>query len=199
MDAETLERAFDPFFTTKDPGKGTGLGLASVHGIVNQTGGGVRASSVPGEGSRLDVYLPRVDGEDVVAHQDAMRGTDAGHETILLVEDEEIVRELVREMLERSGYTVVSAADGAEALAVAESYDGHFDALVTDVVMPGASGPEVAATLVARTPDLRVLFTSGYAAEAIARHGELTPGAAFLSKPFSVADLGAKLRELLAR
>jgi two-component system cell cycle sensor histidine kinase/response regulator CckA len=197
MEPETLARAFEPFFTTKGPGHGTGLGLASVYGIVTQTGGGVLASSEPGNGSRFDVYLPRVEDPDVVAHEDVRREPGPGSETVLLVEDEEIVRDLVREMLERSGYTVVAACDGVEALAVAERSDSHFDALVTDVVMPGASGPEVAATLVARNPELRVLFTSGYAEDAIARHGELTPGAAFLSKPFSAADLGAKLRELL--
>lgn len=123
----------------------------------------------------------------------------SGSETVLLVEDEELVRDLVREMLTATGYDVLAAADGAEALAIAGSHQGRIDALVTDVVMPGLSGPELARTLVARDPTLRVLFTSGYAEDAISSHGELTPGAIFLSKPFGGAELGAKLRELLDR
>jgi PAS domain S-box-containing protein len=199
MDAETLERAFEPFFTTKGPDRGTGLGLASVHGIVNQTGGGVWATSELGRGSRFDVYLPRVQEAEASVQAVPPTTPGTGSETILLVEDEEIVRELAREMLERIGYTVLVAADGAEALEVAAANEGRIDALVTDVVMPGASGPTIAAKLVARDPSLRVLFTSGYAEDAIASHGELTPGAAFLSKPFSSAALGSKLRELLDR
>jgi len=199
MTHETLDRAFEPFFTTKGPGKGTGLGLASVYGIVKQTGGGVWASSEEGLGSRFDVLLPRVQSEDEERAAATPATEGRGNETVLLVEDEELVRELVYEMLTARGYRVLQAEDGARAIAVANAHAGRIHALVTDVVMPGASGPEVAATLVAANPKLRVLFTSGYAEDAIASHGELTPGAIFLSKPFSAADLASKLRELLDR
>jgi len=197
MDTATLELAFEPFFTTKAPGQGTGLGLSTVYGIVTQTGGRVTAESKVGAGTTVRVYLPRVADETESRRERSAGAGAAGSGTVLLVEDEELVRDLVRELLEAGGYTVIAAADGPAALALAEAYDGRIDALVTDVVMPGMSGQQVAAQLLARHEGLRVLFTSGYAEDAIATHGELTPGAAFLGKPFSARELADKLRALL--
>jgi PAS domain S-box-containing protein len=197
MDRETLERAFEPFFTTKPVGQGTGLGLATVYGIVQQTGGHIRAESETGRGSTFTVFLPRV-WEDAPARDEATRpARPEGSETILLVEDEEIVRSLVREMLELVGYRVLDAPDGPAALALAAEIDEPIDALVSDVVMPGLSGQELAARLTAVRPGLRVLFTSGYNEEAITNHGVLSPGSAFLEKPFTAGQLAQKLRAVL--
>jgi len=197
MAREPLARTFEPFFTTKSAGGGTGLGLATVYGIVTQTGGHVSASSEPGRGTAIEVYLPRV--WDAVAAPEANRpdaGAAAG-ETILLVEDEEIVRTLVQEMLEAEGYRVLSADNGACALDLARAHAGQIDLLVTDIVMPGLSGQELAARVLAERPAVRVLFTSGYTEDAISNHGVLSPGSAFLEKPFTAVDLAQKLRGLL--
>ena len=197
MDRETLERAFEPFFTTKPVGAGTGLGLATVYGIVQQTGGHIWAYSEPGHGSSFKVYLPRV-WEQAEVREDAVRAArPGGSETILLVEDEEIVRSLVREMLETSGYRVLEAPHGAAAIALAEEYGESIDALLSDVVMPGLSGQELAARLSEIRPGLRIVFTSGYTEDAIANHGVLSPGTAFLEKPFTAAQLAQKLRDVL--
>jgi CheY-like chemotaxis protein len=197
MDRETLERAFEPFFTTKPVGQGTGLGLATVYGIVQQTGGHIWAYSEPGRGSTFKLYLPRVWEEASAREEVARPARPGGSETVLLVEDEEIVRSLVREMLESSGYRVLEAPHGAAAIAIAETHGAAVDVLLTDVVMPGLSGQELAARLAGIRPGLRVVFTSGYTEDAIANHGVLSPGTAFLEKPFTAGQLAAKLRDVL--
>jgi two-component system cell cycle sensor histidine kinase/response regulator CckA len=198
MDRRTLDRVFDPFFTTKPAGQGTGLGLSTVYGIVRQTGGQIWAYSEPGHGSTFKVFLPRVweRAAERVERIPASR-RPSGSETVLLVEDEEIVRTLVQEMLEDDGYAVLAASGGGEALELARAHDGPIDVLLTDVVMPGLSGQQLAAQLVEERPDVRVLFASGYAEDAIANHGVLRPGTAFLEKPFTAPELASTLRHLL--
>jgi len=198
MDKETQSRIFEPFFTTKEKGKGTGLGLSTVYGIVKQSGGYIFAHSEVGQGTTFRIYLPRVEEpvEPITAHARA-NTTARGSETVLLVEDEESVRGLVRETLESRGYTVLEAADGEAALVLAQSFETHIDLLVTDVVMPGMSGRELAAQLKQTRQQTRVLFLSGYTEDAIAQEGGLEPGAAFLQKPFTLQNLARKVREVL--
>jgi nitrogen-specific signal transduction histidine kinase/CheY-like chemotaxis protein len=202
MEPETLHRVFEPFFSTKEKGKGTGLGLATAYGIVKQSGGHIAVESARGHGSTFRIWLPAVEAEEAPAP--ALAPTDAaaapeGSETILLVEDEDAVRGLLREVLEESGYTVLLAASGAEALRVSRAHAGTVDLLLTDVVMPGMSGREVATLLAAERPGLRVLFASGYTAEAIARHGVLEPGTDLIHKPFTPDALLRRVRERLDR
>ncbi len=197
MDAATKSHVFEPFFTTKESGRGTGLGLATIYGIVRQSGGHIWLYSEPGLGTTFKVYFPavsRVTGEPVPFRLEApSRGT----ETILLVEDEQAVRDLARLVLERQGYIVLAAADGREALQVAARDPRHLDLLVTDVVMPGMSGPDLARTLRAGRPDLRVLLLSGYTRDAVGRRNELEAGMAFLGKPFTPDTLARKVHEAL--
>jgi PAS domain S-box-containing protein len=201
MNEETKARIFEPFFTTKVRGKGTGLGLATVYGIVQQTGGHIWPYSEPGQGTTMRVYLPRVDEPaDPIEHPieatpTALRGT----ETILLVEDEAPVRSITRQLLQRNGYTVLEASDGQMALALVDgaNHGTHVDLLLTDVIMPGMSGRELAAQLMTRRPALRVLFMSGYTDDAVVRHGMLEPGLAYLEKPFRPPTLLRKVREVL--
>ena len=194
MDEETLARAFEPFFTTKPAGEGTGLGLATVYGIVKQTGGDVVVRSTPGRGTEIEVSLPRTRAA-VADRPDAdPPDSEDASATVLLVEDEEVVRRLVAEMLRGAGYRVVEAGDGADALAAAERED--VELLVSDVVMPGLSGPQLAERLLEERPDLRVLFISGYTADAIASHADLAPKTAFLPKPFTRAALIGALADL---
>jgi nitrogen-specific signal transduction histidine kinase/CheY-like chemotaxis protein len=201
MDEETRARIFEPFFTTKVRGKGTGLGLATVYGIVQQTGGHIWPYSEPGKGTTMRVYLPRVDepADPLERPGEAPLELLRGSETILLVEDEAPVRSVTRQLLERNGYTVLEAADGAAALALVDGGSGgrHLDLLLTDVIMPGMSGRELAGELQARRPDLRVLYMSGYTDDAVVRHGMLEPGLAYLEKPFRPATLLRKVREVL--
>jgi two-component system, cell cycle sensor histidine kinase and response regulator CckA len=199
MDPETLERVFEPFFTTKPQGQGTGLGLSTVYGIVKQTGGQIWVRSEPDHGTTFEVYLPRALERAAAAEdeRDPVAQRLPGSETVLLVEDEEIVRKLVREMLETAGYHVLDAGDGSEAIAISDRHEGAIDVLMTDVVMPGLSGQELARRLADRRRGLRVLFTSGYTEDAIANHGVLSPGTAFLEKPFTAVQLGQKLRDVL--
>jgi hypothetical protein len=200
MDEETKARIFEPFFTTKVRGKGTGLGLATAYGIVQQTGGHIWPYSEPGKGTTMRVYLPRVDEPaDPVERAGEVAPAHGGTETILLVEDEAPVRSVTRQLLERNGYTVLEAADGATAVSLVDGAAGgtHVDLLLTDVIMPGMSGRDLATQLKTRRPELRVLFMSGYTDDAVVRHGMLEPGLAYLEKPFRPATLLRKVREVL--
>jgi signal transduction histidine kinase/ActR/RegA family two-component response regulator len=198
MDDETRARVFEPFFTTKEADKGTGLGLATVYGIVQQSDGYIDVESVPGRGTTFRIYLPRVDA--VPEAREAEPSPEApvsGDETLLLLEDEGHVRRMVRESLTRWGYTVLEAARAHEALAIAERHPGRIDLLITDVIMPGMSGPEVARRLAGLRPGLRILYVSGYADDALGQHGVLEPDVAFLPKPFTVRELARKVRAVL--
>ena len=198
MTEETLSHLFEPFFTTKERGKGTGLGLATVYGIVKQSGGEVVVESEPGRGSRFTVYLPRV-AEPAALNGDGSGrpADDAGSETVLLVEDEALVRALARRVLEEQGYTVLEAAEAPAALELCSRHAGPIDLLLTDVVMPKMSGCELAQQLASLRPGTRVLYTSGYNEEAIGQHGVTDLGGAFLSKPFTPSTLARKVREVL--
>jgi PAS domain S-box-containing protein len=200
IEPAALARIFEPFFTTKEAGKGTGLGLATVYGIVKQSGGFVEVESAPGEGAAFRIYLPRHHGLSAAVSPAALAEPVAAAqhgETILLVEDEAVVRRLAREILEQTGYVVLEAPDALEALAIAQSHPEQIDLLVTDVVMPKLNGRELAERLTRVVGDLRVLYTSGYTDSEIVQDGTLLPGTAFLQKPFTVAQLVEKVRQLL--
>jgi len=200
MNEATKQRLFEPFFTTKEHGKGTGLGLATVYGIVKQTGGYIWVYSEPGKGATFKIYLPRVSGDgkvpDSVVVEEEM---PAGTETVLLVEDEEAVRLLTRRILERAGYRVFDAANAEQAEALFERHGSVFNLLVTDVIMPGASGPRLFERLARQRPDLKVLYVSGYTGDTIVHQGELAPGVEFLRKPFTADALNRRVREVLDR
>ncbi|MEP6781461.1 MAG: PAS domain S-box protein [Gemmatimonadaceae bacterium] len=195
ISAETQKRLFEPFFTTKEVGKGTGLGLATVHGIVKGSGGSVRVYSEVGLGSAFAVYLPAIDAGRVSIEASTVLGPNSGTETVLVVEDEDGVRELVRRLLTQQGYTVLMATNADEALEVFRREP--IDALLTDVVMPGGSGPELARSLRQERPDLKVIYMSGYTEDAIVHRGVIGADIDFLHKPFTAASLGRKLREVL--
>jgi two-component system cell cycle sensor histidine kinase/response regulator CckA len=197
MDKETQLRIFEPFFTTKEKGKGTGLGLSTVYGIVKQSGGYIFAKSDLGQGTTFRIYLPRVEDalEPLVPARPSQ--TVGGSETILLVEDEASVRQLVRETLEAGGYKLLEAEDGEVALRVAANHNGPIDILITDVVMPGISGQELSRRLCISDPALKVLYLSGYTEDSIIREGALEAGTAFLQKPFTLQTLSRKVREVL--
>jgi signal transduction histidine kinase/ActR/RegA family two-component response regulator len=198
MDAETRARVFEPFFTTKEPGKGTGLGLATVHGIVEQSGGTVFAYSEPQQGSVFKVYLPRLDSAAVSATSAPVTvATPRGSETILLVEDEVEVRELARDVLEMHGYTVLEAGDPDEARRLFSAHREAISLLLTDVVMPQASGRDLANLLCPLRPEMKVLYMSGYTDQAIVHHGVLEAGVAYLEKPFTIEGLMRKVRDVL--
>ena len=199
MDAATQAHIFEPFFTTKEPGKGTGMGLATVYGIIKQSGGSIYVYSEPGRGTTFKIYLPRVLEEPSAAAPVtlAARLPSAGTETILLVEDEPAVRGFARRALEDRGYTVLEAAGGAEALAIAASSLGPIALLVTDVIMPGLQGHQLAATLAAVRPELRILYVSGFTENSVIHHGVPDHGVAFLPKPFSADALGIAVRQAL--
>jgi two-component system cell cycle sensor histidine kinase/response regulator CckA len=198
MDGATQARIFEPFFTTKEKGKGTGLGLATVYGIVKQSGGWIWVYSEAGHGTSFKVYLPRVaEAAAPLAPIPMPPISVRGSQTILLVEDEEVVRHLVEKVLKANGYTVLVAATGRDAERVAGEHEGPIHLLMTDVVLPGINGRQVAELLTAVRPGIRVLYLSGYTDDAIVRHGVLEPGVAFLQKPFSPAVLGRKVREVL--
>jgi PAS domain S-box-containing protein len=200
MDAEVCSHLFEPFFTTKEQGKGTGLGLATVYGIVKQSGGDIWVYSEPGRGSAFKIYLPAVEAPaDPAAPDTTRRQSLRGTETILLVEDAEVVRRLLREILVQSGYKVLLACDGEEAIRISREHAGPIDLLITDVVMPRVGGRELAAQLSSDRPDLNVLYMSGYTEEAVSNHGILDPGSAFLEKPFSPDVLARKVRSVLER
>ncbi len=197
MDKSILEHIFDPFFTTKERGKGTGLGLAMVYGIVKQNGGDIRVSSVPGAGSSFELYFPRV-YEDLQPAQRPNPGTRAGGtETILVLEDEEWIRTLVERILRDAGYTVFTADGVEQALTIIKDGRHTVQLLLTDVIMPGMSGPDVARKLIEAQPGLRVVYMSGYTGDLITRHGELDSSTHFIAKPFTAEDLTHKVREVL--
>ncbi|MDH3222390.1 MAG: response regulator, partial [Gemmatimonadota bacterium] len=199
MAEDVKARVFEPFFTTKPVGEGTGLGLATAFGIVKQSGGYIWVDSAPGAGSTFSVYLPPVEVEDEIpVHKDAAVAEPAQSqgETILLVEDESIVRRLAMRVLTRAGYTVIEAENGPTALAAYDEY-GRVDLLVTDMVMPEMGGREVAEALAAKQPDLRVVYMSGYTADEVFRQALPSARNRFLQKPFAPDDLTAKVREVL--
>jgi len=198
MDAAILAHMFEPFFTTKPVGKGTGLGLATVYGIVKQSAGYIFAESELGKGTTFQVYLPRVEESVEPTTPREMRSeTPRGSETILLVEDEPALLDLIAANLQDSGYTVLEAADGVEALYVAEKYQGAIHAVVTDVVMPQMSGPELSRRIAGLRPEIKVLFMSGYADSALTPLGALDDKVIFLQKPFELGQLAQKVREAL--
>ncbi|HVV84431.1 MAG TPA: ATP-binding protein [Kofleriaceae bacterium] len=197
MDAATLAHIFEPFFTTKAVGQGTGLGLSTVFGIVQQSGGHVWVYSEPGHGTTFRIYLPRVDG---AVHEVGIAAAGAdlrGHETVLLAEDEDQVRAVAVTILHHYGYKVLEARNAGEALLLCEQHPGTIDLLLSDVVMPGMSGPELARRLRASRPEMRVLCMSGYTDDAVVRHGLVDKTLAFLPKPLTPETLGRKLREVL--
>ncbi len=198
MDPETQARIFDPFFTTKATGVGTGLGLSTVYGVVQQSGGTIQVESARGSGTTFRILLPRVtDALSASADDLAPTQVPGGDETILLVEDEEQVRSLTRQLLEQRGYAVLEASGGDEAMQVERQHAGRIHLLLTDVVMPGMSGAEVANQLTARRPDLRVMYMSGYTDEAVLHHGVVSEGTTLLQKPFNDAALAHTVRRLL--
>jgi signal transduction histidine kinase len=199
MDAETQERMFEPFFTTKEAGKGTGLGLSMVYGIVKQSGGNIWVYSELGKGTTFKIYFPRIDAVAENYSQPAPTSSDVptGSETILLVEDAEVVRQLARQVLELNGYQVLEADAADRALVLCETYDARIDLLLTDVVMPGLSGSETAKRVLALKPEIKVLYMSGYTDDAIVYHGVLEAGLNFIQKPFTPDALAKKVREVL--
>ena len=197
MGPDVQARIFEPFFTTKEKGKGTGLGLSTVYGIVKQSNGNIWVYSEPGRGTTFKVYLPRVDAPAQVPAPPRPAGRLAGTETLLLAEDDEMLRPLARELLARLGYTVLEAGNAAEALARARQHEGAIHLLIADVVMPGPSGRELARRLAESRPDTKVLYVSGYTDDAIVHHGMLEAGLNFLQKPFTPAALARKVRAVL--
>jgi PAS domain S-box-containing protein len=199
MDQRTRARMFEPFFTTKEKGKGTGLGMSTAYGIVKQSQGNIWADSEPGQGTTIKVYLPRTASPAAAmgAGRPAVPGPSTGAETILLAEDDEALCGIAGSVLGTAGYTVLTAADGAEALLIGRRLGGDLDLLVTDVVMPRMNGSELARELSRTLPDLKVLYMSGYIDDTIGHRGVLDAGTHFLPKPFSAADLTRKVREVL--
>jgi PAS domain S-box-containing protein len=198
MDEQTQRRIFDPFFTTKEMGKGTGLGLSTVHGIVKQSGGDVTVYSEIGHGTTFKIYIPRVDEKAQASNREIDEVNDfSGTETILLVEDEESVRNLAREILTSSGYKVLEAANGAAALSICDNYSEPVHLLLTDVIMPNMSGNELKNRIFELYPGLKVLFMSGYTDDSIAHSGILDSDIAFIEKPFSPDGLARKVRDVL--
>jgi two-component system, cell cycle sensor histidine kinase and response regulator CckA len=200
MDQQTMARVFEPFFTTKELGRGTGLGLSTVFGIVQQSGGSIFVRSEVGQGTTFRVYLPRRDPADtaIATEPSAEPPQSAGTQTVLVVEDEEALRRLTKRALEAAGYTVLAAASGEEALAISERQIGDIHLLLTDVVMPRMSGRSLAEDLALRRPTLKVLYMSGYTDDAIAHHGVLDAGMRFIAKPFTSEALTRRVREVLA-
>jgi two-component system, cell cycle sensor histidine kinase and response regulator CckA len=198
MDDETREKIFEPFFTTKKIGKGTGLGLATVYGVMQQNAGWIDVRSAPGAGTTFILYFPQIDEQPLTEHPAASAPEAAlGGETILLVEDEEPVREFMSIALKDLGYKVLPASTGNAAIGVAGSYPETIDLLITDVVMPGMNGKELADRLSGISPQTKVIFMSGYLTDVIAKSGVMDPRIAFLQKPVALDALEAKIREVL--
>jgi CheY-like chemotaxis protein len=197
MSEVTLAQVFEPFFTTKEAGKGTGLGLATVYGIVRQLGGGITVVSEPGEGARFTILLPRFDRAAASPVAEAPVDARAARgETVLLVEDQAALRRVIREVLEEYGYTVVEAGDVAAAVRAATTHLGPIHMLLTDVLLPNGSGPELAERLAMLRPEARPLFMSGYADDALLTRARGSSGA-FIAKPFTPDALATKVREVL--
>jgi two-component system cell cycle sensor histidine kinase/response regulator CckA len=196
MTPDVQSHIFEPFFTTKESGKGTGLGLATVYGIVKQSGGHVTVYSEKGHGTTFKIYLPRVNESMPRAEASVVSEQAGGSEIVLLVEDETAVRRLARQMLRSAGYTVLEAANGNDALRVADE-NSRIDLVVTDLVMPGLGGHHLMQRLREKRPDVQVLFMSGYAGNAVLDGGALETGASFIEKPFTPTSFLAKVREVL--
>lgn len=197
MDIETQDRIFEPFFTTKGSGKGTGLGLSTVYGIIKQSGGHIWVYSEPGHGTTFKIYFPRAEQEAALLQANAYYKSPArGTETVLLVEDEQSVRQMAARVLQEQGYRVLQASNGEESLQVAKGYADDIHLLLTDVVMPGMSGSALA-NQIQKARSIKVLFASGYTDDSIVHHGMLDPGVAFLQKPFTPDGLARKVREVL--
>lgn len=198
MDKETKTKLFEPFFTTKEVGQGTGLGLATVYGIVKQNKGIINVYSEPGQGTRFNIYLPRYKDEiGLLQQEESVAPIGRGDETILLVEDEPAILEIITMMLQQLGYTVLAANKPGEAIKMVKKHGGEIHLLMTDVVMPEMNGREIAQNLLAFNPNIKILFMSGYTADVIAHHGILDENVCFIQKPFSMHDLTCKLREVL--
>ncbi len=197
MDDSIKEHLFEPFFTTKDVGKGTGLGLSMVYGIVRQSGGHILVESAPGQGATFSIYLPRINGREAARRPPVPADAARGDERILLVEDEDLVRQLTARMLTQQGYTVVTANDGREALDIMDEQGNTFQALLTDVVMPHIGGPALVDRLRGRYPALKVLYMSGYTQDALEGNTDIKPGRNFIQKPFKPAALFSLLRDVL--
>jgi CheY-like chemotaxis protein len=198
MTTETMARAFEPFFTTKEPGRGTGLGLSTVYGIIKQSGGTITVESEPGHGTEFSVYLPVATGSEAIPGVIPQRRSQStGGETILLVEDEDSVRRLAKRVLQAQGYTVLEAINGVDALRIAADYGGVIDLLLSDVVMPELGGRVLAERLVAQRPETEVLFMSGYTDDDILRRGLLERGQRLLQKPFTATVLTHEVRTVL--
>ena len=199
MTAEVRDRIFEPFFTTKELGRGTGLGLATVYGIVKQHSGNIFVDSEPGKGTTFKVYFPIAGerGQEQDKDDDLSGALPAGTEVILVVEDDPSVRELVREVLTPLGYTVLASAGGDDALRMSDSHGGPVDLLLTDVVMPGMNGKQLAEVLRIKRPGIKVLFMSGYAHNALSTQGMLEPGIAMIHKPFRTVALARQVRQVL--
>jgi two-component system, cell cycle sensor histidine kinase and response regulator CckA len=199
MDDETMQHLFEPFFTTKGQGKGTGLGMATVYGIVKQSRGWIDVASRPGSGTTVKIYLPRTDAPVVREKPAAVDVASARGETVLIVEDQDTVRQLAANVLKQQGYSTVEAASGSEALLLLQGQDAPaIDLLLTDVILPGINGRELADRVRNKMPAIKVLFMSGYAGDALGRRGVLEDGLAFLPKPFTPAALLQKVRNVLA-
>jgi CheY-like chemotaxis protein len=198
MDDEIQSHIFEPFYTTKELGKGTGLGLATVYGIVKQSGGYIWVYSEPGQGTTFKIYLPRLDqANESVQPGEGKTHSPAGTETILLVEDEQAVRALAARVLQDRGYKVLESMSAQDALQKADQHQEPIDLLLTDVVLPGMSGGKLAEHLAFLRPGMKVLFMSGYTDDAIVRNGVTEANTAFLQKPFSSTSLACKVREVL--
>jgi CheY-like chemotaxis protein len=194
---DILHLIFEPFFTTKDPGKGTGLGLATVYGIINQSGSYMAVNSSVGRGTSFRIFLPLVDADVYRPRTRLPVRVGAAGQTLLLVEDDDSVRSLASAILTSSGYHVLEARGGEEALRISREHQGVIHALITDVIMPQISGPQLASIIQGRRPDIKVLYMSGYTDEMISRHAGLDPGEAFVQKPFSPETLSGKVHEIL--
>jgi two-component system, cell cycle sensor histidine kinase and response regulator CckA len=198
MDAGTLSHVFEPFFTTKPMGKGTGLGLSTVYGIVKQSGGGIQVESEAGRGTAFRIYLPVAEGtgrkrQATVTNEEVAGGT----ETILLAEDEPDLRELARIFLEGYGYKVLEAQSAEQAIRTADIFTGPIDLLLTDVIMPGMSGAQLAENILSKRPQARIVYMTGYTDDMVVQHRVLEPGVKLLQKPFSKTELALKVRSTL--